>query len=160
MGALGVNGSGDGSQHIDPPEADAAPPVADDGKGRGDDGRFVPAAQLQPETQASRRERQWQERVNTVVEPMRKEWGDKLTAAETRLEEERRARQEHATELARMRGMLEAMQRQPQQAPQQAQGPDPDALFAPPAPDVKPRAAGGLQRHGCEAGAGGRGQGA
>lgn len=132
MGVLDLNGSGDGSQHLDPP-GDAAPesaPAAAPDRERNDAGQFVPASQLQPETKESRREKAFQERVAALVDPIKKEWEGKLTASERALEELRQERIKDAQERARIQGMLEAMQRQPQaQQQQQPSGPDPEKLF-------------------------------
>lgn len=129
MGVLGVNGS-DPNAHIDPPEPEEAPAAAETtDRERNEQGQFVPAEKLQPETAASRRERLWRERVEAAVAPMKQEWEGKLTASERALEELRQERARDAQERARLQGMLETLQRQPQQAPQpQQQGPDPAEL--------------------------------
>jgi hypothetical protein len=129
MGVLGVNGSGNGDQHIDPPEAETPAEPAAEGQPRDDAGQFVPAAALVPETQDSRRKRIWQERVAEATKPIEERFTKELSARDEQLAEERRQRSEQAQTLARLQGQIEAMQRQPvAQAPQQAQGPDPTEL--------------------------------
>lgn len=130
MGVLGVNGSGNGEQHIDAPEPEEAAPVSE-GQPRDDAGQFVPAEKLVPESPASRRDRLWQERVAAATKPIEERFTNELKTRDEQLAQERQARSEHSRELARLQGMIEAMQRQPaQQQTPQAQGPDPDKLFA------------------------------
>lgn len=128
MGVLGVSGKGN-DDHTDPPDVEPETPAA---QPRDDAGQFVPAEKLQPETPTSRRDRLWQERVANYVKPIEEKWNTERQTYQQQLEEERRQRQELATEMARTRGMLEAMQRQPMQQAQQqtATGPDPDKLYA------------------------------
>lgn len=132
MGVLGVSGAGDGSQHIDPPEAEATETATEGGdqQARNEAGQFVPAEKLQPETAASRRERQWQERVSNYVKPIEERLTGEVNTYKQQLEEERRQRAEQAQALARLQGQIEAMQRQPATQPQaqQPQGPDPAEL--------------------------------
>jgi hypothetical protein len=135
MGALSMRGS-TGEEHIDqpgdePPEEtqETAAPEETGGQGRDDSGRFVPAEKLQPETAASRRERQWQERVQKYTKPLEEKWTTERQGYEQRITEAERARQEQAQELARLRGMMEAIQNRPaQHQPQQPTGPDPEKL--------------------------------
>lgn len=123
MGALGVTGKTSGEEHIDPVEPEQA-----EGAAPSDEG-FVPAAQLVPETQASRRERLWKERVEGHLAPIKEEWNKKEQTYQQQLEEERRQRQEQAQMLARLQGQFEAMQRQPQAVQQVPSRPDPAKLY-------------------------------
>lgn len=129
MGVLDVTGA-TGEEHIDAPAegADDAAPAPE--RERNEQGQFVPAEKLQPETPQSRRDKQWQERVAAAFEPLKKDFEGKLTASQQALEELRQQRLQDQQERARLQGMLEAMQRQPpQQQQQQPAGPDPEKLF-------------------------------
>lgn len=136
MGALSMRGS-TGEEHIDqpgddPPEEtqEAQPAEETGGQERDDAGRFVPAEKLQPETAASRRERQWAERVQKYTKPLEEKWNTERQTYEQKLADEARQRAEHAQEIARLRGMVEAIQQQPrQQQAQQPPGPDPEKLY-------------------------------
>jgi hypothetical protein len=132
MGALSVSGRGsEADQPLDDElPGDAAPAEQEAAPEAGEESRTVPASQLLPETAASRRERQWQERVSAHVKPLEERLTAEVQTARQQVEEERRQRQEQATELARMRGMIEAMQRQSQQGQQAQPAVDTKRLFA------------------------------
>ncbi len=127
---------GRGSDADDPID-DAAPTTpeperqeSEGGQARDDGGRFVPAEKLVPESAASRREKQWQERVSAYVKPIEERLTGEVSSYKQQLEQERQARAEQAQALANLRGQIEAMQRQPAQRQEAQQGPDPDKLFA------------------------------
>ena len=126
MGALGVSGK-TGEDHIDSPAAVEGDQPAGEAEPQGE---FVPAAALVPESPTSRRDRQWRERVEQHLKPIKEEWTQKEQTYQQQLEAERRERQQQAEELARMRGAIETMQRQPQQTQQAAPRLDPEKLYA------------------------------
>jgi hypothetical protein len=99
-------------------------------RARAEDGTFVPAEKLKPETRRTRAK----EQISTEVETWRKNFEETVTRERQTWQQEReadRARlQQQAEAMARMQGALEEMRSRPvYQAPQQ-QGPDPKKLFA------------------------------
>ncbi len=129
MGVLGVSGR-TGEDHIDPPEPEGEG-AAPEEQARDDAGQFVPAERLQPETVESRRARKQRENFEGYVKPMKEEWDNERKTYQQKLDERDQRDREQAQELARLRGAMEMLQRQPQQQ-QAAQPalPDPDRLQA------------------------------
>jgi len=131
MGVLDAAGAR--AQQNEPEERTPAEPAEGAGdRPRAEDGTFVPAAELKPEPQLSRREKARLEVAETIKSQLaeyEKRTSSERQAWQQEREQERQERMRLAQETARLQGALEEMRSRPAQtAPQQPQGPEPDDL--------------------------------
>lgn len=137
MGVLTARGIiGEDGSMPSAPDPTPDPTPSDSGGGtepqNNDKAAFVPFSAIEgagrkPGSRREKAEREIGELIEARIKPLQDQWGQERQTYEQKLEEERRARSEHAQELARMRGVVETLQRQPQQAAQPS-GPEPVEL--------------------------------